>query len=57
MVDSNKIGPLTRTWPSQPINKDKHRKDEDETRNKDEKKDKNREDKKDPGDTIVDEYV
>ncbi len=57
MVDSNKIGPLTRTWPTPSVKKDrpdqnkKHRNKQD-----DESKSKNDE-PKDPGDTIIDEYV
>ena len=56
MVDSNKIGSLTRTWPTQPVKKDRpdqnkqHRKKNEETKPSDDEN-------KDPGDTIIDEYV
>lgn len=57
MVDSNKIGSLTRTWPTQPVNKDSHKKNKSETSKKDDKNEDTKENKKDPGDTIIDEYV
>ncbi|MFK7815347.1 MAG: hypothetical protein AB8B92_03345 [Gammaproteobacteria bacterium] len=56
MVDSNKIGSLTRTWPAQPIKKDppdqnnQHKKKQDD-------KPKSNDESRDPGDTIIDEYV
>ncbi len=59
MVDSNKISSLTRTWPTPPINKDRHDKDNKNQKknNKDEKPKKKDEEPRDPGDTIIDEYV
>ena len=60
MVDSNKIGSLTRTWPTLPIKKDhSDNKGKRDDNNEDEDKDKKNEhnEKKDPGDTIIDEYV
>ena len=58
MVDSNKIGSLTRTWPTLPIKKDHPDNKGKRDNNNDEEEKKNEHDKqKDPGDTIIDEYV
>lgn len=58
MVDSNKISSLTRTWPTQPINKDRHDSNQSKQKsNKDDKPKEKDEEPKDPGDTIIDEYV
>ena len=57
MVDSNKIGSLTRTWPASPIKKDRPDQNK-QHRNKNNDKPKSRDDEhNDPGDTIIDEYV
>ena len=57
MVDSNKIGSLTRTWPTPPIKKDRPDQNK-QHRNKNNDKPKQDDDEhKDPGDTIIDEYV
>ncbi len=54
MADSNRIGSVTRTWPTQPIKKDRP----DKKRKHEEKNKENKNDgKKDPGDTLIDEYV
>ncbi len=57
MVDSNKIGSLTRTWPSQPIKKDHNDKNKQQDKKKDKDQDSKQDIHKDPGDTIIDEYV
>ncbi len=57
MVDSNKIGSLTRTWPSQPIKKDHNYKNKQQDKKKDKDQDSKQDIHKDPGDTIIDEYV
>jgi len=57
MVDSNKIGSLTRTWPTQPIKKDRPDQNRQHKNVKDEKPKSNDDEDKDPGDTIIDEYV
>lgn len=56
MVDSNKIGSLTRTWPTQPVKKDRPDQNK-QHRNKNEETKLNDDENKDPGDTIIDEYV
>lgn len=59
MVDNNKIGSLTRTWPSQPIKKDHNDKNKkhDKKKNPDQDQETKQDIHKDPGDTIIDEYV
>ena len=56
MVDSNKISSLKRTWPTQPIKKDRPDQNSQHRNKKDDKPNLNKE-HKDPGDTIIDEYV
>ncbi|QMU60420.1 MAG: hypothetical protein GKR92_01385 [Gammaproteobacteria bacterium] len=57
MVDSNKIGSLTRTWPTQPIKKDRPDQNKQHRNTRDDKTKKGDDEQKDPGDTIIDEYV
>ena len=57
MVDSNKIGSLTRTWPTPPIKKDRPDKNNHFKNKKDDEPKPNDDEPKDPGDTIIDEYV
>ncbi len=57
MVDSNKIGSLTRTWPVTPVKKDRPDQNSQHGDTKDEKQKRKDDDHKDPGDTIIDEYV
>lgn len=57
MVDSNKIGSLTRTWPTQPIKKDRPDQNRQHGNKKHKKPKSNDDEHKDPGDTIIDEYV
>lgn len=56
MAESNKINPLTRTWPTQPMNKDKQKDRKNIINKKDDTEDE-KDNSKDPGDTIIDEYV
>lgn len=57
MVDSNKIGTLTRTWPTSPIKKDPRDQNSQHEEMKDKKQESKDDEQKDPGDTIIDEYV
>ncbi len=58
MVDSNKIGSLTRTWPTPPIKKDRpDQNKQHRNKNNDKPKQDDDDEHKDPGDTIIDEYV
>ena len=57
MVDSNKIGSLTRTWPTPPIKKDRHEKNNSRNEKIEEKPKSKDDEPRDPGDTIIDEYV
>jgi hypothetical protein len=56
MVESNKIGSFTRTWPIQPTKKDRPDQNSQHRKKKDDKHESNDE-PRDPGDTIIDEYV
>ncbi|MGH1536692.1 MAG: hypothetical protein ACRBDX_01350 [Gammaproteobacteria bacterium] len=57
MVDSNKIGSLSRTWPASPIKKDRPDQNRQHRKKNDEKPKSQEDGNKDPGDTIIDEYV
>jgi len=56
MVDSNKIGSLNKTWPTQPVKKDRPDQNRQHRKKKDDKP-KSSDEHRDPGDTIIDEYV
>jgi hypothetical protein len=56
MVESNKIGSLSRTWPVLPTKKDRPDQNNQHRKKKDDKPESNNE-HRDPGDTIIDEYV
>ena len=57
MVNDNKIGSLTRTWPALPVNKDNHDKKNPSKNSEDKKKKPKEKNDRDPGDTIIDEYA
>ena len=58
MVESNKIGSLTKIWPSTSIKKDNGNKSTKNHKKKEEQQQESTENSdKDPGDAIIDEYV